>query len=1584
MEGKAVKKVFVLLLAVGVLLGQVISVSAYNRPASIPSGSEASDWSSAGKLYIKSVGDITENILTVSLGATSQSSVSYLTAGLSYDNAKLTLIGANDTVEHPGTSTAANVDKNAVLSPQSGLTSVGDPRIWKGTARSGLYINLMLLDGTTAATDTEAVRLRFKVTGTLDRESLRFLDNTKDTAVKTAFADSALTDTSALMTIKKDGKENAGWYFEKIAEEIPAGFFGAETEAYLVQASYTYPGSETQQVDTVTVSGGQTDILVPASDGPAASTAFTAEVKDIHGYDYEGAVVWSLVDAPEGVSIDSEGVVSVTAAAKSTITDTTGIAYTVKATAGGVSNDDNTKITVKRDAQQPTAVKIYRDGMERTGADTLVIPRWGSEDYIYDYDAKLFDQYGSEIADRTPEWSDEDTVVPEGVTHANGTVTVTDNAPDNHTFTLTAAVEDINTQITIKVNNILVVWAGIAVKESGIVYGDSKLSMFKVAPPTTGTAIAGVTFLGGDFAIEDPNARLAAGARAVVVTFTVTTPEEYKGTVVTRAYPVNVAPKAITVTPDPDQGKVFGDPDPALTYIVSPALEAGDAFTGALQRASGEDAGEYEISNNDLSAGENYALTVTGGAKFTIRPKPLQADWIDITETLTYTGAAQTPAYTVKYKNGNEIILAEGTDFTAAPGNNTNAGTDAATLALAGKGNYGGTARKTFSIAKAPLTIASATVAPKTYDGTASAEIGGVTFEGLQNNETLALGTDYTVSGASFNDADVADAHTVTAAAALKASAKANNYSLANGAISQAATISKATIEGVDRTYYVEAGKALTYSFNLSKLLPSVAAPKTLGAVSYAPRPETDENDILGSITTSPGAILRLPTNASSTGGAIAMIPVEITAGNYIITPNPVITAEAVNGVPVSISANVSDKIYDGTAFAFTLGAITKNIDDSPVTGLTPVCEYAGAGGTAYPASEIAPSAVGSYKLTVTVNETLGEGPDAVKYIGKAVYAFNISKKTPTKDDLSYDLTAKTYNKTAQGIAVTAKSGTDGLGTITVKYDGDTSAPTNADTRAVTVEIAEGANFAAANLELGGYTINKKPITLTADDKEMTRGGSLPAFTYTVSGLESGDELTAEPALTTSADGATAGDHTIVISGGDAGVNYIITRVNGTLKVNAADDDDPALPPSGGSGGGSGGGTTSTPTVITDTVSKTSTVTINSVTVVSNGIAAATISDSVIADGIKAVIKEAQANNTDAVLTIKADPKTAEALSAVLTIGVCGQLADGKVTLKIDAGGLGTTAFNPVALKTIAASDSDKASKVTLRIGKVNIADLTEAQRAALNADDTIVDFTVESGGGIISDFKGGTVAVSLPYKLPGGAKAAEVVTYHLDGDGGLELAAGRYRATTGSVDLLLRHLSKYVIRVNAADYTVTGGWYDKDSMDFAVARNLLDNYVVDGKINAAQGVTRGDFIAAIMKVMAVSPSASFKTAQFKDADPSDPNAPYIHTAKELGVVHGDNAEMTVFAPYRVATRGEQFQIMYNLIKAGLSNAPANDTGRDLSFAADADAVAPWLKPAVTELLKLGVIEGDDNRRLQPDKDFTAGETAAVLEKLTR
>lgn len=90
----------------------------------------------------------------------------------------------------------------------------------------------------------------------------------------------------------------------------------------------------------------------------------------------------------------------------------------------------------------------------------------------------------------------------------------------------------------------------------------------------------------------------------------------------------------------------------------------------------------------------------------------------------------------------------------------------------------GDTVNKNVTINPAPIEITGAVLAEKTYDGKTAAEVSSVSFSGIVNGESLAIGTDYTAA-AEFTDANAGEGKTATVTVTL--GENLTNYTLANG-----------------------------------------------------------------------------------------------------------------------------------------------------------------------------------------------------------------------------------------------------------------------------------------------------------------------------------------------------------------------------------------------------------------------------------------------------------------------------------------------------------------------------------------------------------------------------------------------------------------------------------------------------------------------------------------------------------------------------------------------------------------------------------------------------------------------------------
>ena len=157
---------------------------------------------------------------------------------------------------------------------------------------------------------------------------------------------------------------------------------------------------------SLTVSGGQESIEIPADTSTKDSAAFTVAVTDQYGQpmDTPETVTWTVKDSTgndvNGVTIDN-GVVKVTSAAAQPITTTAGQKFTITAKYSTEVSAVKT-ITVKRAESVATSLTVAQTS---TAQGPFVVPgRDASEVYI-DFTATVLDQYGSAMQNQNVTWS---------------------------------------------------------------------------------------------------------------------------------------------------------------------------------------------------------------------------------------------------------------------------------------------------------------------------------------------------------------------------------------------------------------------------------------------------------------------------------------------------------------------------------------------------------------------------------------------------------------------------------------------------------------------------------------------------------------------------------------------------------------------------------------------------------------------------------------------------------------------------------------------------------------------------------------------------------------------------------------------------------------------------------------------------------------------------------------------------------------------------------------------------------------------------------------------------------------------------
>jgi hypothetical protein len=121
----------------------------------------------------------------------------------------------------------------------------------------------------------------------------------------------------------------------------------------------------------------------------------------------------------------------------------------------------------------------------------------------------------------------------------------------------------------------------------------------------------------------------------------------------------------------------------------------------------------------------------------------------------------------------------------------------------------------------------------------------------------------------------------------------------------------------------------------------------------------------------------------------------------------------------------------------------------------------------------------------------------------------------------------------------------------------------------------------------------------------------------------------------------------------------------------------------------------------------------------------------------------------------------------------------------------GTVTLDAAALASIGAKDA------TISVEPVKGTALSAAQQAVLGtqaANAVVVSVDVLVANAKLTTFNGGKLTIAVPYTLKSGENADNITVWYLADDGTITPMAGRYNASTKTVDFNTTHLSTYAV----------------------------------------------------------------------------------------------------------------------------------------------------------------------------------------------
>lgn len=457
--------------------------------------------------------------------------------------------------------------------------------------------------------------------------------------------------------------------------------------------------------------------------------------------------------------------------------------------------------------------------------------------------------------------------------------------------------------------------------------------------------------------------------------------------------------------------------------------------------------------------------------------------------------------------------------------------------------------------------------------------------------------------------------------------------------------------------------------------------------------------------------------------------------------------------------------------------------------------------------------------------------------------------------------------------------------------------------------------------------------------------------------------------------GLTAGAfNTEAVSGGGFISNVTFSGTTFSFDVDHFSDYKIARTGSSGGGGGGGGGgsndqTPPPPKTVVKGNIMTSTATVAGAQDVATGKTVASVTSEIFAPMIEKA-KTAETAGQKPIVEISVDSASAAREVAVdIPKTAFNQLADETKAQVSVTSPLGTVTFDEKAVQAISGAAG---GDIRISVAKVDSAELSSDIRA-LVGDAPVYDFTVQSGDSKISDFKGGSANISVPYTLKEDDDPNAVVVYYISDAGALETVRGAYDPDTHAVKFVTGHFSKYAIAYNEVSFddVAESAWY-KDAVGFIVARGITTG-TDKNHFSPNAKLTRAQFLVMVMKAYGIKP-AQDTADNFADAG-SAYYTPYLAKAKELGLANGDGNNL--FGPNRYITRQDMFTLLYRTLDL-IGEVPESKDSASLSDFIDAGSIKSYAKTPMETFVSAGIITGSYDM-LTPQSTSTRAEMAQVL-----
>ena len=656
---------------------------------------------------------------------------------------------------------------------------------------------------------------------------------------------------------------------------------------------------------------------------------------------------------------------------------------------------------------------------------------------------------------------------------------------------------------------------------------------------------------------------------------------------------LKINPAEITITADPDQGKVYDNDestDPELTATVTDIPANGIAPVYTVTRAAGQDAGQYEITvTAEAESNPNYTIAVVGGS-FSITPAEITISAVD-KEKVYDNDASTDPGLTAEVTGLPANGAAPVYSLTRAEGQDAGEYGISVNYSAEANSNYTISVQDgTFTITPAEITIAAENKGKvydndETTDPELTAEVTGLPENGVEptysidRDEGQDAGT-YTIS-VNF-EAEANPNYTISvepgtftiSPAEITITAQDKEKVYDNDASTDPELTAEVTglpengaalVYDISRTEGQEVG---TYAISVNAeaqsnpnyTISTVPGTFTItsAAITVLITGHTDEKTYDGTEQSVSGYDFALSEADAEIFGTLYTLA-DFTCGgnddaartdagttemgltaddfhnenrNFAVTFAVTDGSITITPAEITISAVDKEKVYDNDAS--TDPELTATVSDMPENGVAPV----------YTLSREAGQDAADYEINVLV--VADDNPNYTFNTNAGTFTITKAPVTITPVDKSKEYDNDPNTDPELTATVTGLIGDDSIAYSMERVGGQ-------DVGEYQISVLIGTDYQNYEIttEYGTFEITKKTIRITADPKNKVFDNDAstdPELTATVEGLP---ENGIAPVYSLSREaGQDVGNYTITVTvQDDANPNYEITPVNGTFAI---------------------------------------------------------------------------------------------------------------------------------------------------------------------------------------------------------------------------------------------------------------------------------------------------------------------------------------------------------------------------------------------------------------------------------------------------